>query len=490
MIDLSRRSFMKAAAAMGTFAAMGPVSALAEEADVQPGRGTYEDWEPLGLDMPWGGPGSEAGDWQGTPDDIKALGGSTMPLDELNRRRRLYIDAQTDYTCSDGTVIPAVYVKARALIHTYGFGIGNTLNDVCFNWIINELTEDEAKALVEMPMGKRFSAYEFSAESGRPLEECEELCEHIAEVGWLYRSHTDKGVMYSHNAEVLGLDEYHIPQVIRGNTDIMDFINFESADAIPIGFGLAGAPFFSSVPVTPDVVKDGAIMPFDDIKAVFATKDKFSISPCCCRILGSLGQVEYPGYPDGEYDMEGVLDPRNGQRIETCLCCGEEAQFWIDHKVGREITKEQALDYLQRSIDEGFIIQRMADKEAETVCSCHGLSCGVVGHWRSLGDDEAVGNSRCFQNISHYELEVDFDKCLKCGTCVERCPVQSITLDEDGYPQVSPFCFRCGQCAYVCPAEARALVPREENTFLPLFEDIVENNNLLAAERFESGLIW
>ena len=61
---------------------------------------------------------------------------------------------------------------------------------------------------------------------------------------------------------------------------------------------------------------------------------------------------------------------------------------------------------------------------------------------------------------------------------------------EDGYPQVSPFCFRCGQCAYVCPVEARVLVPKEQGDFLPLFEDIMENNNLLAAERFESGLIW
>lgn len=111
---------------------------------------------------------------------------------------------KADYTCENGTVIPAAYVKARALIHTYGFGIGNTLNDACFDWVVNELTEDEAAALVEMPMGKRLSAYEFAAENGRALEECEQLCERIA--------------------EVLGLDEYHIPQIMCGNTDIMDFI--------------------------------------------------------------------------------------------------------------------------------------------------------------------------------------------------------------------------------------------------------------------------
>ena len=123
MIDLTRRSFVGAAAAMGVMTATGSV-ALADDAAPEPGRGTYEDWEPLGLDLPWGGPGSEAGDWQGTPEDIKALGGSTMPLDELNRRRRLYIDAQTDYTCEDGTVIPAVWVKMRMLVDGLGAGIG------------------------------------------------------------------------------------------------------------------------------------------------------------------------------------------------------------------------------------------------------------------------------------------------------------------------------------------------------------------------------
>ena len=490
MIDLTRRSFVKAAAAIGATSAITGTAAFAEEAPA-PGHGTYEDWEPLGLDCPWGGPGSEAGDWQGTPEDIKALGGSTMPLDELNRRRKMCIDSREEYVCEDGTVIPVAYVRARALIHVYGFGVGNSYTDHCFDWVMDELAEEQAQALTEMPMGKRFTPYEFAAESGRTLEECEQLCEDITEVGWLCRTYTDRGVLYNHNAEVLGLDEYHTPQCFTGVTDLTKFIYFDTADTLPVAFGMAGAPFFSSVPVTPEVVKDGEIYPFDDIAAVFATKEKLCISPCCCRTLGTFGMREYPGYPDGDYDLEGVMDPINGQCIETCLTCGDEAAFWIEHHVGREITKEEALTYLQRSVDEGFIIQRMADKEAETVGSCHGLSCGIVAHWRSLGDDDAVAASRTFQNISHYELEVDFDKCIKCGTCANRCPVQSITMDgPDGTPQVSPYCFRCGQCAYVCPMEARKLVPKPEGTFLPLFEDIIDNNNRLAAERFESGLIW
>lgn len=53
--------------------------------------------------------------------------------DELNRRRALYVDAQTDRVCEDGTVIPAVYVKVRALINSYGHGCGNECSDRGFD---------------------------------------------------------------------------------------------------------------------------------------------------------------------------------------------------------------------------------------------------------------------------------------------------------------------------------------------------------------------
>ena len=63
--------------------------------------------DPRGAGLPWSGPGSHLGDWNGTPEAIKAVGGCTMPLEELNYRRKLYLDSMTeDYVCSDGTVDP------------------------------------------------------------------------------------------------------------------------------------------------------------------------------------------------------------------------------------------------------------------------------------------------------------------------------------------------------------------------------------------------
>ena len=65
-----------------------------------------------------------------------------MTLAQLNEFRHQLVAAQTDYTCEDGTVIPAVYVKMRALYNSYSFGIGSQLHDHCFDQFIYLYTED------------------------------------------------------------------------------------------------------------------------------------------------------------------------------------------------------------------------------------------------------------------------------------------------------------------------------------------------------------
>lgn len=87
--------------------------------------------------------------------------------------------------------------------------------------------------------------------------------------------------------------------------------------------------------------------------------------------------------------------------------------------------------------------------------------------------------------VSHYNLVVDTDLCVKCGACAARCPLYAITMTDDG-PQVDAKCVRCGQCATVCPVEARKLVAKENNPELP--DDMLADYNLKAAYRFTHGL--
>lgn len=484
-MEVTRRGFlgMASAAALASINTSG-FSALAQEAT----EGNK------GLSCPWGGPGSEKGDWVATPDEVVAIGGCTMPLDELNRRRQLYIDAQTDYACADGTVIPAVYVKVRAVMNSYGFGIGNEVHDHIFDWPMHDLSEDEAQAYVEMPLGKKFTAVEFAAKTGRAIDECAQYCDALYNKAWLGRIVNDLGTLYYHIPFVRGVAEYHTPEMVRGDVEpgmILGGVSaITGADIVQNGFIEVGSPFVFPVPCSPSVVKDGAIDPLDDVEKVWAQKNKFSLSPCFCRTLFGMPQgLELPEYPDGDWDLTGAKSVICDHDLYTCLSCGEEAQFWIDHGVGKEITYEEAMERLRTSVEQGMIIECTNSVEAETICSCHGDCCGAMSFWRAAGP-----TSRAYMiNMRRYDLEVNTDTCAKCGACAERCPMDVIVMDEQtGYPVIGGdmMCMTCGQCAYVCPTSSRWLVPRDASTHRARFTDIVDQNNQIAAERFERGLIW
>jgi ferredoxin len=49
---------------------------------------------------------------------------------------------------------------------------------------------------------------------------------------------------------------------------------------------------------------------------------------------------------------------------------------------------------------------------------------------------------------------IDSETCTGCGTCVEVCPPQAITLKEDTAQLEEEFCEECGFCAAHCPVNA------------------------------------
>lgn len=50
--------------------------------------------------------------------------------------------------------------------------------------------------------------------------------------------------------------------------------------------------------------------------------------------------------------------------------------------------------------------------------------------------------------------QVNEDKCVGCGLCVDACPVEAITLEDDKAKVDEEKCTECGQCVAECPNEA------------------------------------
>ncbi|MBU2234742.1 MAG: 4Fe-4S binding protein, partial [Proteobacteria bacterium] len=96
------------------------------------------------------------------------------------------------------------------------------------------------------------------------------------------------------------------------------------------------------------------------------------------------------------------------------------------------------------------------------ICNCCKCCCGVLRSINELGIPAAdVVNS-------HYYAEIDPDKCISCGLCLdERCQVGAIEEGEDAYRIARDRCIGCGLCITTCPAEAVRLVHKDQDQLVP-----------------------
>ena len=52
-------------------------------------------------------------------------------------------------------------------------------------------------------------------------------------------------------------------------------------------------------------------------------------------------------------------------------------------------------------------------------------------------------------------FEIDREKCDGCEICVDECPVEAISLNDDNIAEIdAEECVECGTCVDVCPKNA------------------------------------
>ena len=409
-----------------------------------------------------------------TPASNVASGGMHLTIEQINAIRKELVDSKTeDYVCEDGTVIPNVFVKLRTLIDTYGLGLGSEVHDHAWDEILINFTEEDAQAYLEMPRSVWFTATDFSAESGRNEDECLEICEHLSEKGLLMRARRAGVPRFHQLAEAHGIWEYNLfhydleyttaHQTSWGADIIQNLYNSET-------------PFYYAIPVDKEVVADEEILPYDDYEKIIRRNTVLSVSPCQCRLRRQV-MGDFTG--DEECDHP----------LETCIATGEEAEFYIENGIGRQITQDEALEILHTSVERGMVIQSAYTKDTEVICSCHGDCCDILASYVALGS-EGCAQMNQFPNVSHYTLVHVEDTCTKCGMCEQHCPLFAITMDEEtGFPVVGAQCVRCGQCGLVCPTASRTLHQKDAAEIPELPATMLDDYNLKSAYRLSHDYV-
>jgi ferredoxin len=68
-----------------------------------------------------------------------------------------------------------------------------------------------------------------------------------------------------------------------------------------------------------------------------------------------------------------------------------------------------------------------------------------------------------------YQARIDAEVCNACEICLDRCPMEAISMDAEQVVRVDlQRCIGCGLCVSSCPEGAASLEQRpEENTVVP-----------------------
>lgn len=175
-------------------------------------------------------------------------------------------------------------------------------------------------------------------------------------------------------------------------------------------------------------------LPSENIAEQIKDNDHWSVSPCPCRFAH---WVDDPGH-------------HCRHMLETCLHMGDLSRWCVEHGMAREITCNEAIEIIRKANQDGLVTTCYP---SFVICNCCRDCCPFF-----IGINEA---GLKLLVPSNFISQVDEESCSGCKTCVERCPVGVIEVEECAIID-KDLCIGCGVCVLTCKTESLKLVRRPE----------------------------
>lgn len=312
-----------------------------------------------------------------------------------------------------------------------------------FYALVEELfTPEEAAVYNVIPKG--FNPAEAMAQAlGKPVEEVRTTLETMADKGICTAGSMGGVTYYSAPVFVPGIFEFQFMRGTRTEKDLkLAHLIHAFKAAIDAEKGAVKVTFPTSrvIPVDRKIQAENKIHTYHQVASYIEKYHPLSVSTCFCRHEAKLiDENDDCHKPD-----------------EVCMQFGMGAQFIIDRKMGRQISKEEALEILKQTEEAGLVHAAINRQEIDFLCNCCGCHCMIL--------KTALAQPKPGLNLnSGFMPQHDAEKCTSCGVCIERCPTKALAMGEEDVPLLnSDLCIGCGVCATGCDFEAITLVTRED----------------------------
>jgi len=317
-----------------------------------------------------------------------------------------------------------------------------------FYALMEELfTPEEAELASKMPMGL-VSAAELAKQTDGDPEVVGEILENMANKG-LLACYEREGVLVYEVLQLLpGIFEAQFSRGEYSERDkrlahlFLDYMTLmmqpgeKSGPGASAGIGPA-FPFSRVVTVEKEIPAGVEVQPYDRISQYIENAPYIALGTCFCRHFGEL-----------------LGNPCDKPK-QVCMGLSPAVKQWVARGFGKLISKEEALDILKLSEKEGLVhCTSNIGEELEFICNCCTCHCGILQSIKNADSPSMAASSSFIASL-------DEEVCSGCGDCVEICPMDALTMEDDVVALDSNRCIGCGLCASVCPTGALRLEPRE-----------------------------
>jgi NADPH-dependent glutamate synthase beta subunit-like oxidoreductase/NAD-dependent dihydropyrimidine dehydrogenase PreA subunit len=292
---------------------------------------------------------------------------------------------------------------------------GITVNDPEYKILDPVLTDEMAEVAMGLRVRKPRTAEDVAKKVKKPLDRVEEILYHLGDLG-VTRYHYDKE---------RGCDVFVMPiwvpgimEMMVGNAEMVEKYPviaecFEEytrkrirpiTPYIPVGQGMMRV-----IPVESALENEKHVGTNEEISEIVENATRIAVTDCSCRRTRRL-----MGEGCGHLEKD------------VCIFFNEAAEYHIRTGHGREIDKEECYDILRRCEENG-LIHEVSNLDPETgrfaaICNCCGCSCFSLRIAEYFQTPDTIR--------SNYKANVDKDKCVACGQCVENCQVNALKLGQ------------------------------------------------------------
>lgn len=340
-----------------------------------------------------------------------------------------------------------LYRKLQKKIDELSYGFPHSFLWMDQLFLRQVFAREDAKDFLNMADGYQ-TAEDYAVRNNITPEQALEKLNRMAHKGQIFRRHSSKNpdvFEFDRHPFAMGFLEWQIGNPHRSWLYSLSLYIISSKWGKRMSQTM---PFYRSIPMHKEFVEGSIVEPYEDIENLLDRHTRFAVANCLCRTLDDVKPNNPCHHP-----------------LETCIETDDYATFYIEMGLGREITRDEALEILRSGEKDGRVINVTNSKDGENICSCCECGCGML-----YMKTHYPGPSKDFW--ANYYCVVDDEKCITCGACVKKCPFHVLSIEpgeahgKRGTIKVNtPDCLGCGLCISACKRDALHLHKKSPDRF-------------------------